>query len=131
MDTVVEVDISFDDWKKQHGNIETIVQNGINENDDVSVITESVTINQLGQQADLYESEEQEELNLDTLRTMKRYLKKIYRGAKFLSDSGKNYKEPNFILLQGQEQLQLVQICEFLWKSLGKIVLFLYKMYYS
>ena len=130
MDTVVEVDISFDDWKKQHGNIETIVQNGINENDDVSVITESVTINQLGQQADLYESEEQEELNLDTLRTMKRYLKKIYRGAKFLSDSGKNYKEPNFILLQGQEQLQSVQICEFLWKSLGKIVLFLYKMYY-
>ena len=107
-----------------------IVQNGTNENDDLSVITELVTITQLGLQADLYESEEQEELNLDTLRTMKRYLKKIYRGAKFLSDSGKNYKEPNFILLQGQEQLQSVQICEFLWKSLGKIVLFLFKMYY-
>ena len=76
-------------------------------------------MSQLSLQKDLYESDEQEELKVDTLKTIQSYIKKIYRGAKFLSDTGKMYKEPNFVSINGQRS-QSVEICEYLWKSLGK-----------
>ena len=85
----------------------------------MSVITESGTLTQMSLQADLYQSDEQEELSTDTLKTMQGYLKKIYRGAKFLSDKGKKFTEPNFVVPYG-ERSQTVEICDYLWKSLGK-----------
>ena len=59
-------------------------------NDDISVITESATVNLLTQQAEYYESDDKEELKMDTLKTIQTYLKKIFRQAKFLSDTGSN-----------------------------------------
>lgn len=87
--------------------------------EDISVITESGTLSQLSLQKDLYQSDEQEELKVGTLKTIQTYVKKIYRGAKFLTDTGKDYKEPNFVPVNGQRS-QTVDICEYLWKSLGK-----------
>ena len=106
----------FEEWKRKHHDHITIETPG---NDDMSVITESGTLTQMSLQADLYQSDEQEEFKVDTLRTMQTYIKKIYRGAKFLSDTGKNYKEPNFVVPYGQRS-QSVEICDYLWKSLGK-----------
>ncbi len=82
-------------------------------------MTENETLSQLSLQSDLYQSDEQEELSTDTLKTIQGYLKKVYRGAKFLSDKGKMFTEPNFVVVCG-EQSQTVQICDYLWKCLGK-----------
>ena len=96
----------------------TVIAKGGN-NDDISVITESATVNMLNLQADLFESDEKEELKMDTLKTIQTYMKKIYRQAKFLSDSGINFEKPNFVVQNGPKS-QSVEICEYLWKSLGK-----------
>ena len=97
----------------------TVVAGGEMNDDNISVITESATVNLLTQQADYYESDEKEELKMDTLKTIQTYLKKIFRQAKFLSDRGSNFNKPNFVIQNG-EKSQTVEICEYLWKSLGK-----------
>ena len=88
-------------------------------NEDISVITESATVNLLSVQAEIYDSDEKEELKVDTLKTIQTYLKKIFRQAKFLSDTGNSFKRPNFVITNGLKS-QSVEICEYLWKSLGK-----------
>lgn len=88
-------------------------------NDDISVITESATVNLLTQQTEYYESDDKEELKMDTLKTIQTYVKKIFRQAKFLSDTGSNFNKPNFVI-QNDVKSQSVEICEYLWKSLGK-----------
>ena len=101
------------------------VINGCENNDDISVITESATVNLLTMQAEYYDSDEKETLKMDTLKTIQTYLKKIFRQAKFLSDTGTSFNKPNFVLQNGVKS-QSVEICEYLWKSLGKdIFLFL------
>lgn len=90
-------------------------------NDDISVITESATVNLLTLQADYYESHEKEDLKMDTLKTIQTYLKKNFRQAKFLSDTGNNFNKPNFVVHNGI-QSQSVEIFNYLWKSLGKTI---------
>ena len=70
-------------------------------NEDISVITESATVNLLNVQAEIYDSGEKEELKVDTLKTIQTYLKKIFWQAKFLSDTGDNFKRPNFVITNG------------------------------
>ena len=102
--------------------------NGCENNDDISVITESATVNLLTIQAEYYDSDEKETLKMDTLKTIQTYLKKIFRQAKFLSDTGTNFNKPNFVLQNGVKS-QSVEICEYLWKSLGKDIYFYF--YYT
>lgn len=95
--------------------------NGGGNHDDISVITESATVNLINMQAEYYSNEEKEPLKMDTLKTIQTYLKKIFRQAKFLSDTGDNFNKPNFVTQNGIKS-QSVEICEYLWKSLGKIL---------
>ena len=113
----IDVEESFDDWRRKKGRLIMLVERD-NESEEISVITESGTLSQLSLQADLYQSDEQEELSVDSLKTIQWYLKKFFRGAKFLSDTGKMFKEPIFVAMDG-EKSQSVEICEYLWKSLG------------
>ena len=76
-------------------------------------------VNMLNLQAEYFDSDEKEELKMDTLKTIQTYMKKIFRQAKFLSDSGINFEKPNFVVQNGLKS-QSVEICEYLWKSLGK-----------
>ena len=92
--------------------------------DEISIITESVILGQMNLQEEYYGNNEKEELKVDTLKTIQSYLKKIFRQAKFLSDTGKQFKEPNFVHTNGV-RTQSVEICEYLWKSLGKYHLIL------
>ena len=96
---------------------------GCENNDDISVITESATVNLLTMQSEYYDSDEKETLKMDTLKTIQTYLKKIFRQAKFLSDTGTSFNKPNFVLQNGVKS-QSVEICEYLWKSLGKDIYF-------
>ena len=52
-------------------------------NDDISVITESATVNLLTQQTEYYESDDKEELKMDTLKTIQTYLKKSFGRQNF------------------------------------------------
>ena len=52
---------------------------GCENNDDISVITESATVNLLTMQSEYYDSDEKETLKMDTLKTIQTYLKKIFR----------------------------------------------------
>lgn len=91
----------------------------IEDGNEISMMTESVTLCQMNLQEEYYASDEKEELKMDTLKTIQTYVKKIFRQAKFLSDTGSNFKEPNFVNTTGVRS-QSVEICEYLWKSLGK-----------
>ena len=71
---------------------------GIENSDDISVITESATVNVLTIQAEYYESDGKEDLIMDTLKTIQNYLKKIFQQAKFLSGTGNNFNKPNFVI---------------------------------
>ena len=115
----IDVQESFEEWKRKNGKIGSVVNDQEHDNDDISVMTESGTITNMTLQTDLYQCDDQEELNVDMLKTIQTYLKKIYRGAKFLSDTGKKFKEPNFVVLYA-ERSQSVQICDYLWHNLGE-----------
>ena len=89
-----------------------------NTNDLVSTTTESEAIISLANQSDLYSNPHQEEVKPDTEKTLQRYIKKIFRQVKFLTDVGREYNEPNFVNTM-IEKSQSAEICEYLWKSLG------------
>ena len=91
----------------------------------MSDTTETEVLSALSQQAEYYESNESEVIKRDTEKTLQTYLKKIFRQVKFLTDSGKNYKEPNFVQHGQGQSSQAADLCSYLWKSLGKTYLFL------
>ena len=91
-----------------------------NANDMVSTTTESEAIITLANQSDLYSNLHQEEVKPDTEKTLQRYIKKIFRQVKFLTDTGRDYNEPNFVNTM-VEKSQSAEICEYLWKNLGKL----------
>ena len=76
-------------------------------------------MSQLESQQDFYSNGAKEQLNKDTEKTLQRYLKKIFRQIKFLSDLGKLYKEPNFVSHMHGKKSQAAELCEYLWKCLG------------
>ena len=130
MDDLEDIE-KFEDWESKlndndnvatPGNFDvgngTLIDGGGN-HDDISVITESATVNLINLQSEYYEGDEKEDLKMDTLKTIQTYLKKIFRQAKFLSDIGNNFNKPNFVTQNGTKS-QSVEICEYLWKSLGK-----------
>ena len=88
--------------------------------EDMSDTTETDVITVLVEQAEYYENSNSEVVKKDTEKTLQCYLKKIYRQVKFLTDSGKNYKEPNFVEHVHGQKSQSVELCEYLWKSLGE-----------
>ena len=88
-----------------------------NANDMVSTTTESEAIITLANQSDLYSNPHQEEVKPDTEKTLQRYIKKIFRQVKFLTDTGRDYNEPNFVNTM-VEKSQSAEICEYLWKKL-------------
>ena len=92
-------------------------------------ITESATVNLINLQSEYYEGDEKEDLKMDTLKTIQTYLKKIFREAKFLSDIGNNFNKPNFVTQNGTKS-QSVEICEYLWKSLGKKLKYMSLFYF-
>ena len=87
--------------------------------DEISIMTESVTLGQTNLQEEYYGSSEKEDLKVDTLKTIQIYLKKIFRQAKFLSDTRKQFKEPHFVSTN-RVRSQSVEICEYLWKTLSR-----------
>ena len=91
-----------------------------NTNDVVSTTTESEAIITLANQSDLYSNPNKEEVKPDTEKTLQRYIKKIFRQVKFLTDVGRDYNEPNFVNSM-TEKSQSAEICEYLWKSLGML----------
>ena len=118
----------FEDWESKLSENDSVVTPGgtlidsrEGNHDDISVITESATVNLINLQAEYFESDEREDLKKDTLKTTQTHLKKIFRQAKFLSDTGNNFNKPNFVTQSGIKS-QSVEICEYLWKSLGKIL---------
>ena len=86
----------------------------------VSETSESEILTSLAQQDDYYNCAEKEIHSEDTEKTIQKYLKKIYRNVKFLSESGKEFKEPSFVSHPHGKKVQAVDICEYLWKCLGK-----------
>lgn len=67
----------------------------------------------------------------DTLNTMQRYLRTLFRQVKFLSDSKSQFNEPDFVSkgrlnsTTGNRQVQqTVQICTFLLDNLCKLYAF-------
>ncbi len=76
-------------------------------------------------QRELYESHEVEAPNADTVSTMKRYLRRVYKDVKFFADTDKDYDEPNFVTPSttddnGNEvKSQTVQIVNYLLENLG------------
>ena len=63
----------------------------------VSTTTESDVIISLGNQNEYYLNHEQEVVKKDTEKTLQTYIKKIFRQVKFLSDTKKDFHEPNFV----------------------------------
>ena len=95
-----------------------------NANDLVSTTTESEAIVTLGNQSDLYSDPHKEKVKPDTVKTLQRYIKKIFRQVKFLTDTGREYNEPDFVNTT-VEKSQSAEICEYLWKSLGKLIIYI------
>ena len=115
-----EDDNSFKDTNDDNTRDDNITEIDIeDDSDEVSDTTESVIITSLVEQADFYEGRESEPRKKDTEKTIQTYIKKIYRQVKFLTDSGKNYKEPNFVQHVHEQKSQAAQLCEYFWKSLG------------
>ena len=70
---------SYNEWESQ--NLEPVHQNNIelaqNKNNEiVSTISETATVNKIQLQEELYNNEEKEELNIDTQKTIQRHVKK-------------------------------------------------------
>ena len=89
--------------------------------DEISQTTESDVLTELSEQAMCYASTDRESHNTDVEKTINTYVKKIYRQVKFLSENGKEWREPNFIVHAHEIRSQATEICEYLWKSLGKL----------
>ena len=86
----------------------------------VSTTTELDVIISLGHQNEYYLNHEQEVVKKDTEKTLQTYIKKIFRQVKFLSDTKKDFHEPNFVQHVHGVQSQSVDICDYLWNSLGE-----------
>lgn len=94
-----------------------------NSQENLSDTTETEVISALVEQAEYYASSEKEETKSDTEKTLQTYIKKIFRQVKFLTDSGKDFKEPNFVDHIHGQKTQAAELCEYLWKCLGKVFL--------
>ena len=76
-------------------------------------------------QREMYESLEVEAPNADTVSTMKRYLRTVYKDVKFFADIDKDYDEPNFVTPSKTDEngnevkSQTVQIVNYLLENLG------------
>ena len=102
------------------------VKHTVDDTSTVSETSESLVLTALADESDFYNSHEREVRNADTEKTMQRYIKKTFQLVKFLSDNGKNYKEPSFVQHVHAKKSQSVEICEYLWKLLGKKVFVFY-----
>ena len=91
-----------------------------NDVDNLSETTETEIMSSLSEQNDYYSASEKEKFSKDFEKMMQTYLKKIYRQLKWMSDVSKEYKEPNFIVHVHGIKSQTVEVCEYLWRSLGK-----------
>ena len=74
----------------------------------------------LTEQEKLYRNGSQEDFCFDTEKCIQRYLKKIFRQVKFFSDLKEDFKCPNFVCDNKEEEQQTVQICNWLLSHMGK-----------
>ena len=88
--------------------------------DVMSETTESEVLYALVEQSEYYENLDAEITKKDTEKTLQSYLVKIFRQFKFLTESGKNYREPNFVQHVYGQKSQSAELYEYLWKNLGK-----------
>lgn len=87
------------------------------------------TLDKLERQAQLYENFRAPPVHVDTLTSIKRYLKEVYSDVKFLSDEGSTYNCPDFVTMDNggeNENTQTYMIAQHLFEKLGELVLFLY-----
>ena len=72
---------------------------------------------------------------MGTKNTIQRYLKKVYRQIKFLSDNRAMFAEPDFVQMKRRgfdgimRESQTVQICDWILENIGMIVLFCVRMF--
>ena len=93
-------------------------------NEDVcSETTHSEILSELAEQDTIYVGGDREDKHKETEKSIQRYLKKNYRNLKFFSDNKMNYDEPNFVYSSNGEKQQSVQICDYLLKNLGKLII--------
>ena len=119
---------SYNEWESQelepsHKKNFEISQN--ENNDIVSTISETATVNKIQLQEEIYNNEEKEEKNIDTQKTIQRQMKKIFRQCKFPSDTKNVFYKPNFVTgnMNG-EKTQTVQICEWIWDKIGEVYIY-------
>ncbi len=124
----------------KHGGIPRSVNHGESANDDMSQNTLTTygstneTMVKLDEQTMYYmDSEGAEPFCKDTLNTMQRYLRRLFRQIKFLSDSKSQFNEPDFVsrgrinsTTGNRDVQQTVQICTFLLENLCKLNCFCY-----
>ena len=117
-DNETDEEVSTGNANKKHSPRNVRVRN--NDSDSFSQTTETEVLTEFETQKALYDGVEKETYKKDTEKTIQRYMKKVFRQVKFLTDSGKEFKEPNFVAHVHGIKSQAVQICEYLWSSLGK-----------
>ena len=88
------------------------------------------TLEDSERQREIYASSVKEETDGETKNTIQRYLKKVYRQIKFLSDNRAMFAEPDFVQMKRRgfdgimRESQTVQICDWILENIGMIVLF-------
>ena len=93
----------------------------------MSTISETATVNKIQLQEEFYNNEEKEDLNRDTQKTIQRHLKKVFQQCKFPSDTKNQFHKPNFVTSNiNGEKSQSVQICEWIWKKIGIVFIYIY-----
>ena len=114
---------SYDEWESQQ--LETSHKKNFEisekeNNDMISTISETATVNKIELQEELYNNEEKEEKKIDTQKTIQRQMKKIFRQCKFPSDTKNQFYKPNFVTSNmNGEKSQTVQICKWIWEKIG------------
>ena len=121
---------SYDEWESQQ--LETSHKKKFDiaqkeNNDMISTISETATVNKIELQEELYNNEEKEEKKIDTQKTIQRQMKKNFQQCKFLSDTKNQFYKPNFVTgnMNG-EKSQTVQICEWIWEKIGIVYYYIY-----
>ena len=93
------------------------------------------TLEDSERQREIYASSVKEEMDTGTKNTIQRYLKKVYRQIKFLSDNRAAFTEPDFVQMKRRgfdgimRESQTVQICDWILENIGMIVLFCVRMF--
>ena len=103
-----------------------------NGNEDVcSDTTYSEILSELAEQDTIYVGGDREDKHKEMKKSIQRYLNFFYPNLKFFSDNKINYDKPNFVNSSNGEKQQSVQICDYLLKNLGKLIICTIPIYFK